>query len=173
MKKLFKAILIAVISIIGGFLTYQTIKGYNEKKEAEKRIQTLPQAEFVSLTGKEVNLHDFDPEKPMVIIYFHPECDHCHYEAREIGQNAAAFRHCQVVMVTSDDSLKRVENFCAEYHLWELNNIEVLHDPNHRFKKVFGKAVVPSVYIYNSNRKLKRYFPGETKPEAIISEINS
>jgi peroxiredoxin len=173
MKKLLKAILIAVISIIGGFLTYQTIKGYNEKKEAEKRIQTLPQAEFVSLTGKEVNLHDFDPEKPMVIVYFHPECDHCHSEAQEIGQNAAAFRHCQVVMVTSDDSLKRVENFCAEYHLWELNNIEVLHDPNNRFKKVFGKAVVPSVYIYDESWKLKRYFPGETKPEAIISEINS
>lgn len=173
MKKLLKTILIAVISIIGGFLTYHTVKGYNEKKEAERRIQTLPQAEFISLTGKEVNLHDFDPEKPMVIVYFHPECDHCHYEAQEIGQNAAAFKHCQVVMVTSDDSLKRIENFCAEYNLWELNNIEVLIDSNNRFKKIFGKALVPSVYIYDSARKLKRYFPGETKPEAIISEINS
>lgn len=173
MKKLLKAILIAVISILGGFLTYHTVKGYNEKKEAEKRIQTLPAAEFVSLTGDGINLHDFDPGKPMIIVYFHPECDHCHHEVKEIGQNAGAFNHCQVVMVTSDDSLKRVENFCVEYHLWELSNIEVLLDPDNRFKKVFGKAVVPSVYIYNSNRKLKKQFLGETKPEAIIAEMNS
>lgn len=173
MKIILKSTLVAVILVVGGFLTYQTILGFSEKREAEKRIQTLPQAEFVSLTGKEVNLHDFDPEKPMVIVYFHPECDHCHYEAQEIGQNAGAFNHCQVIFVTSDDSLKRIENFCAEYHLWELSNIEVLLDPNNQVKKVFGKAVVPSVYIYNSNRKLKRYFPGETKPEAIITEMNS
>jgi peroxiredoxin len=172
MKIILKSTLVAVILVVGGFLTYQIIKGFNEKKEAERRIQNLPQAEFVSLTGEEVNLHDFDPGKPMVIVYFHPECDHCHYEAKEIGQNAAAFNHCQVVLVTSDDSLKRVENFYNEYHLWELTNIEVLLDPYNRFKKVFGKAVVPSVYIYNSNRKLKRQFLGETKPEAIITEMN-
>jgi hypothetical protein len=54
-----------------------------------------------------------------------------------------------------------------------LSNIEVLLDPYNRFKKIFGKTVVPSVYIYNSNRKLKKQLLGETKPEAIIAEMNS
>jgi hypothetical protein len=74
-------------------------------------------------------------------------------------------------MVTSDDSLKRIENFCSEYHLWNVDNFEVLIDKENQFKKVFGKAVIPSVYIYDENQKLTKRFLGETKPEAIISEI--
>jgi hypothetical protein len=74
-------------------------------------------------------------------------------------------------MITNDDSLKRVKNFCETYHLWEVDNIEVLVDKENRFKKVFRKAVVPSVYIYK-NRKLKKQFLGETKLEAIIEVLN-
>lgn len=148
-------------------------KGYSSKKEAEQRIQVLPDASFHSLSGIPVNLNDFDKTRPLVIIYFHPECEHCQYEAQEIGQNTAAFNHCQMVMVTPDDSLQRVENFCSEYHLWELDNIEILLDTENRFQKVFGKAIIPSVYIYTTNRKLSKNFYGETKPEAIISATNN
>lgn len=171
MRKIAKYFVIALAVFVVGFLVVRITDEYNEKKEAEKRIQTLPAAEFVSLAGKGVNLNDFDPKKPMVIVYFHPECDHCHYEAQEIGQNVNAFNICQLVMVTSDDSLKRIENFCSEYHLWEVDNFEILIDKENQFKKVFGKAVIPSVYIYDKNQKLRKRFLGETKPEAIIAAI--
>ncbi|QGY43529.1 redoxin domain-containing protein [Maribellus comscasis] len=173
MRKFYKGIIIAIISVIGGFLTYQVIEDYSEKKEVEKQTQILPDASFNSLSGIPVNLHDFNQTQPLVIIYFHPECEHCQYEAQEIGQNAYAFNHCQLVMVTPDDSLQRVENFCSDYHLWELDNCEVLLDTKNRFQKVFGKAIIPSVYIYATNRKLITHFLGETKSEAIINATNN
>jgi hypothetical protein len=74
-------------------------------------------------------------------------------------------------LVTYDDSLKRLENFCSEYHLWEVDNLEVLLDHGNHFNKTFGKTVAPSVFIYGSDRKLIKQFLGETKPEAIINEI--
>jgi len=154
-----------------GYLVVGITKNYRNNKEAEKRIQTLPETTFISMTGDSVCLYDFNPEKPMVIIYFHPECDHCHYEAREIGQNADVFNHCQLVMITFDDSLKRLKNFCNKYHLWEVNNFEILLDSDNHFQKIFGKPMIPSVYIYNVNRRLKKKYQGETKPEAIINEI--
>ncbi|MFW6249120.1 MAG: peroxiredoxin family protein [Bacteroidota bacterium] len=171
MKKRVQRLLVLAFFIVGGFLVFQVIRGFNEKKEAEERIQSIPQAAFVSLTGEKVSLRDFDPAKPLVIIYFHPECDYCQYEAQEIAQNSIAFNNCQLVMITADDSLQRIEQFCNEYNFWEIDNLEVLQDEENRFKKIFGKAVIPSIYIYDENQKLTKCFLGETKPEAIIAAI--
>jgi len=53
--------------------------------------QTLPNAKFVSLLSDSVMLADFDNNKTLVLVYFHPECEHCRYEAEEIGINAPEF----------------------------------------------------------------------------------
>ncbi len=171
MRKTLKFIIIIMLFAVVGFLIYNVATGYKNKKEAEQRIQTLPDIAFKSITGVSVNLHDFDETKPLIIVYFHPECEHCHYEAKEIGNNATAFKNCQLIMVTADDSTKRVEKFCNTHNLWEVDNIEVLFDRENLFKKTFGKAIIPSVYIYDKNQKLKKQFLGETKPEAIIKEM--
>ncbi|MBN1986333.1 MAG: redoxin domain-containing protein [Prolixibacteraceae bacterium] len=169
MRRIVKYLIIVIIGFTVGFLIVHIINRYGEKKEAETRIQSLPCVSFNSISGIPVNLHEFDQTKPLIIIYFHPECEHCRYEAREIGQNAPAFHHFQLVMVAPDDSLQRVEKFCSETHLWELENLEILLDTENQFKKVFGNAVIPSVYIYATNRKLIKIFFGETKPQAIIN----
>ncbi len=171
MSKVFKLVIIGLLLLVVGYLIYNVTAGYKKSKIAEQKAQTLPNVQFTSLEGVLVNLQSYDKTIPLIIIYFHPECEHCQYEAGEIGQNAAAFKNCQLVMVTADDSLKRINQFCNNYHLWEVDNLEVLQDKKYLFKKTFGKAVVPSVYIYNSERKLKKKFLGETKPEAIINEI--
>ena len=64
-----------------------------------------------------------------------------------------------------------MEDFCQQYNLWEVDNVEILLDRDNNFKKIFGKAVIPSVYIYDENQKLKKRFLGETKLEAILSQI--
>ena len=157
----------AVLAYLGA----KIYKGYNSKKEAEIRIQTLPNVSFSNLGGKEINLRNFDKTKPMVLIYFHRNCEHCQYEAKEIGQNPEPFVNCQLIMVSANDSIDKLENFCNKYNLWEVDNIEILIDKENRFKETFGKAVIPSVYIYDKNQKLKKRYLGETKPEAILSEI--
>ncbi|MBT3386121.1 MAG: redoxin domain-containing protein [Prolixibacteraceae bacterium] len=171
MRKILKLVIVVLLLLIVGYLIYNVTAGYKNSIIAEQKAQTLPNVQFISLEGASVNLQSYDKNIPLVIIYFHPGCEHCRYEANEVGQNAAAFKNCQLVMVTADDSLQRVKQFCNTYHLWEVDNIEVLLDKNNLFKKNFGKAIIPSVYIYNRERKLKKKFLGETKPEAIIEEI--
>jgi peroxiredoxin len=173
MRRIIKYLFILSIGFVAGYLLVHIINRYSEKKEAEIRIQTLPDVAFVSLAGLPVNLKSFDQSKPLVLVYFHPECEHCQYEAQEIGQNAVTFSNCQLIMITQDDSLQRVKSFCETNHLWEVDNIEVLIDSDNQFKKVFGKAVIPSVYIYGTNRKLKKQFLGETRIDLILAEISA
>jgi len=173
MKKYIRVLLLVIFPIILGWSTCTIYRQYKDKKAAEARIQIIPDISFSDFGGNEINLQDFDKTKPMVIIYFHRNCEHCQYEAREISHNAGAFADCQLVMVSANDSIRQLEDFCNEYNLWEVDNIEVLVDKKNRFKKIFGKAVIPSVYIYDENQRLKKRFLGETKPEAIISEIEN
>lgn len=157
--------------IAGGWLGTRTYQRYQSKKESEQRIQTLQHVCFESLTGGQVFVDEFDSRKPTVIIYFHPECEHCQYEASEIGKQAEQFEKANMIMITPDDSTKQVEAFAAKYHLWEVDNLTVLLDRNHQFLKSFGTTVFPSVFIYGADKKLLKMYKGETKMEAIISNL--
>jgi peroxiredoxin len=171
MRKWLKVIIPAVLAAFALLMMFRVIKGYTARREAFSRIQTLPDARFASLNGDMVSLTDFDYTKPMVIKYFHPECEYCRYEAREMASQASAFSQVQVVMITPDDSVQRVSRFIAEHNLLEIDNIEFLTDRNNQFRSVFGKAVIPSVYIYGPDQKLYGQFQGETRPEAILDVI--
>lgn len=173
MRKIIKYLIIVLIGFITSYLIVQVNSKYKEKKEAEIRIETLPDAAFASVYGGSINLKDFDLNQSLILIYFHPECEHCQYEANEIGLRSDEFNNCQLIMITPDDSLARIEKFCEQYHLQEVDNLEVLLDQESKFERTFGKAVMPSVYIYDKGQKLKKQFLGETKPDAIIAEIGN
>jgi len=173
MRHALKTVIVLCVFAALGLMGVKIHKGYSAKKEAEARIQILPDVSFTDFEENQVSLQNFDKTKSMVIIYFHRNCEHCQYEAREIGQNDGAFKNCQLLMVSANDSVRALEKFCNMYNLWEVDNIEVLIDKQNRFKQTFGRAIIPSVYIYDRNQKLKKNFFGETKLEAIINEIKA
>jgi peroxiredoxin len=97
MRKTVKYLIIVIIGFVTGYLVVQVSSKYNEKKEAEIRIQTLPGVAFTSVFGDTINLQAFDRSLALVLVYFHPECEHCQYEAQEIGQNANVFSNTRAV----------------------------------------------------------------------------
>ena len=168
-----KILLMVAITTITLFMLVRIIKGYTARREAVARIQTLPEAIFPSLYGGMVKLTEYDRSKPVVIKYFHPECDYCRYEAREIAANAPGFSKLQLVMVTPDDSLQRVKQFIVGHNLLEVDNIEILIDRNNQFRNVFGRAILPSAYIYGPGHTLVKQFMGEASPDAILYLIQN
>lgn len=172
MRKYLKITIVLWLFGIGFFLLFKTYQRYQAKKESEERIHTLQHACFESLNGGQICVDEFDNRKPTVIIYFHSECEHCQYEASEIGKQAEQFEKANVILITPDDSTMRVEAFAAKYHLWEVDNLTVLFDRNHQFLKSFGTAVFPTVFIYGADKKLVKVYKGETKMEAIIGSLD-
>jgi thiol-disulfide isomerase/thioredoxin len=144
---------------------------YTEKKAIDNRTRILPNAHFLTLYGDTVCLYDFNRDLPLVIIYFHPDCHFCRLEGMESGLHADSFTNAQLVFITYDDSLQRVEKFCFENHLFEIKNLEILQDTWNQVDAIFGRLAVPTILIYDKDRRLKKKFSGETKPEAIISGI--
>lgn len=172
MRKIFKYLLLLILIIVGAWLVSHTWQSYQSKKEATERVQTLQHACFGSLTGGQICIDEFDNRKPTVIIYFHPECEHCQYEASEIGKQAEQFEKANMILITPDDSTKRVEDFANKYHLSGVDNLVVLLDRKNNFKNHFGTAVIPSIFIYGVDKKLLKMYKGETKIEAIIGSLH-
>ena len=158
-----------VLSVIC-LLIVLIFKTYQSKQEAENRIQILHHCCFESFGGKQICIDEFDSSLPTIIIYFHPECEHCQYEAKEIGIRASEFKNANLLMITPDNSVQRIKDFAAGNHLWEVGNFELLLDKNNAFKKYFGTAIIPSIFIYKNNKLLKKY-SGETNIEAILKII--
>lgn len=171
MKILIKYLIIILLLAIGGWLGTRTYQRHKAKKESEQRVQTLQHLGFESLAGGKVYLDEFDQQKPTIIIYFNPGCEHCQYEATEMGRRAEQFRKVNTILVTPEPSLEKVKAFAQTYHLNQVDNLAVLIDKDNRFIKQFGTAVFPSVFIYGSDQKLLKSYKGEVKIEAIIASF--
>jgi peroxiredoxin len=171
MRKLLKYLIGTVVLLVVALLATRIHKTYSAGKETEIRVQTLQHCCFESLNGEMVCVDEFDQEQATVIVYFHPECDHCQYEAKEIGLHADELTSTNLILVTPDDSLQRIERFISVNNLLEVDNITVLRDRGFSFHKHFGTANIPTVFIYKNNKLLKKY-SGETKIEAILAIIN-
>ena len=172
MKKFIKYLIGAIFITTACFLATRTYQSIKTKNEINEKIKTLQHCCFKTLNGGQTCVDEFDSKKTTVIIYFHPECEHCQYEDSEIGKQAEQFAKANMILITPDDSIKRVKAFAVKYRLEEVDNLTILLDRNSQFKNQFGTSIFPSVFIYGSDKKLLKVYKGEIKIEAIINSIN-
>jgi len=109
---------------------------------------------------------------PSVFIAFHPECEHCQYEAKSINEKHTALQGIQFVLFTSaNDSV--THTFSKTYGLDTLKNVHVMVDSTNEMWRLFDVKTIPTVFIYNAQNQLVKRFNGETKIEAIIKYATS
>jgi len=137
-----------------------------EKTEAAPAVNELPYLPFVKLGGEQLSAHDL-PGKTILIL-FNTECDHCHNEAREIHKNLSSFRGYTLYFLASD-SVASIAKFSTDYQLANQPNIFFGRAEVEDVVRNFGPIAAPSVYIYSAEKKLVKYFNGETPVGQIIN----
>jgi thioredoxin-related protein len=131
----------------------------NEAKAKQKALTaTMPVSN--SLKGLKENT-------PSVFIAFHPECEHCQYEAKSINERRTNLARVNIVMFTvANDSLTKV--FSKQYGLDSLKNVHVIADTTREMERLFDVKTIPTIFIYNAQNLLVKRYNGETKIEAIL-----
>lgn len=169
MKKIaFIVMGIAVIALVVylGFRIYNKIQ---QKQVAEKDIATLPAFNFYTLNNTVFNNNNLpDTNGKIILNFFSPNCEHCQYMATQYLQHKEQLNELTILMITIADSAS-VTKFYTDYKLKQLSNVIILRDKKFSFPKIFGTGVVPSFFIYN-NQKLVKKIIGETKIENLLSE---
>lgn len=110
--------------------------------------------------------------KPVVIIYFRPDCPHCQAETKSIIDNIGSLHDFEFYFLSSA-TLSEIRNYQRIFRLDQCSNILIGKDYEHSFRQAFHPASVPYIAIYNKEKKLMKIYYGEAPVTSIVSSIHS
>lgn len=116
--------------------------------------QNIPPFKMQLTNGKIFTAEDLSKQKPSIIIYFAPDCEHCQALIHSLLSRANDFKNSQIVLV-SFEPLKMVSNFESAYHLDDYKNIKCGTEiPTFYFKNLFALDKTPFTALYSEKGKL-------------------
>ena len=156
--------LIVIVSIVFLSVT-NTLEGHCQRGK-------LPPFAMMQANGKIFRAHELPMGKPMVIIYFSPECDHCDILMKEFLKREAAFRKTSVVMITHL-AVDKVAKFVKQYALTNYANVYVGTEGTWLFVKNYYKIVeMPFIALHDRNGNLVKLFREEGALPHVVKQLD-
>jgi len=109
--------------------------------------------------------------KPVMLVYFSPDCDHCQKVTEDLLKNIKALSNVQFYFLTIDP-LDRLKVFNEYYGIDKYPNITLGRDYEFFFYQHFDKTgITPYLVLYDRHKDLKVLYPGGTEAKTIIEAI--
>ncbi|MEO6722660.1 MAG: redoxin domain-containing protein [Ferruginibacter sp.] len=133
--------------------------------------QTLPSFQMQLANGQTYTSKNVLPAKPLVLIYFAPDCDHCTILMDAIFKKIDQFKSSQIVMVTFKP-LDEVVDFEKHYQTSKYQNIKVgTEKPMFYFKNYYQLVNTPFTALYDKKGKLIASYKKETPVDELIRQL--
>ena len=161
-------IFISIVLLLILVSSFYIVKEINKKNKIEVIIAKTPEFSFFTLDNHSFSNKNIKNRNSRLILnHFSPNCEHCQYMTGQFLEDSQKIKNVQILMITSADSLSAAK-FNSDYKLSLLPNIIILRDTNYQFQKTFGTGVVPSFFIYEQNKLVKKVI-GETIIDNLIN----
>lgn len=161
--------LIILILCTIGWMAKSSFEKIQNGKERKQKSSTLPDLKLFTLDSLAFdafpNTHKF-----IVLIHFNTTCEHCHYEVLAIRDAADKFSHAEVIFF-STEALSLIRPFASASGLDEHSNIHFTKISFTDVTNTIGALSIPHIFIYGPDKKLRKEFKGETRPEAILKYL--
>lgn len=117
---------------------------------------------MVQPDGKVFKAENLPFEKPIIIIYFSPDCDDCQQLTTDLLKRVNDFKSASIAMITYL-AVESVSKFAAKNNLNRYSNIYVGTEGNYLFvKNYYNIEQFPFIAIFNKNGDLiKKYYNKE------------
>lgn len=164
-------IFIIIISLTS-FMIYKIVTKLKRVEKIAEQIQSIPPIAFTKLNSEELFTdEDIEPDKVILITHFHPDCDFCHVQLKDVASQLEKFANTQILLI-SNAQADSINKMAKEYSLNNKENITLLHDEDAIFKDIFGEKAIPTSLIYSKEGNLIKLFKGKAKVEDILKHIN-
>lgn len=144
----------------------------------DKKILNLPIPHYkiLKVDSTYVTQDAIDRHKPVMIIYFGPDCPHCQRLMAEMKENMSAFKDIQIVMITFTRTefpyLNMIKDFSKTYDLPKYKNITMGTEyPDYKVQRYYQVTGTPFVAIYDRNGKMVKYFDKPPKIADVVAAV--
>ena len=145
---------------------------YNQQEDVAlppyKRFPTVPPLKLLLLDSTSyLTKNDLKKNKPVLIIVFNPDCEHCKHETEEIIKNIDSLKNVQIIMATMM-SFDLMKSFYEKYDLQRFQNITMGKDVQYTLPSFYQMHFMPYLAMYNKKGNLLATFEGAMKIEDLI-----
>lgn len=110
--------------------------------------------------------------KPIVLIYFSPDCDHCQKLTSSILSDMQDMKDIRFYFITVDP-FARLKVFNKYYKIYKYPNIVLGRDYNFFYPKFINTFNTPHIALYDGDKKLRVVFVGGTDAHRLVNEIDN
>lgn len=133
----------------------------------------IPPFRFLQSNGKIFKAEDLPKGKPVVLIYFSPECDHCELLVTELIKRSAEFKKSSIALITYLP-LEKVSKFAVDYHLNKYSNIYVGTERSSYFVRNYYNIIdLPFAALYTKNGDLVKLYPKNVSLNELSMRLGS
>jgi cytochrome oxidase Cu insertion factor (SCO1/SenC/PrrC family) len=139
------------------------------------RAQTssMPAFKMQLSNGKTFTSSQLNHQKPTVLIYFAPDCEHCQVLMNEIFSRLNDFKTTQMVMVTFEP-VKELFAFEKKYQTAKYPNIQVGSElPVFFFRYLYKLEHTPFTALFDKNGKLIASYKEQTPVNDLVKKLKA
>lgn len=161
MKKIFT--FLALCFVLGASAQVDTVPAF-------KKNPNIPKFELLQTDSTWFSNKDIPKNKPVVIVYFSPECGHCQLTAQEFAKSMDELKDMFLIWV-SRYSPEQIKKFAEEYQLNRFENVRLGRDTKYFIPVFYDIKFTPFMAVYNNKGKLVKTYPEGTHPDTLAHLI--
>lgn len=132
----------------------------------------LPPFKMVQANGSIFKAQDLPMEKPILIVYFSPECDHCEKLMKEFFKLATSFQKASVAFITYLP-VDRVSKFVNDYKLAKHPNIYSGTEGSTFFvRNYYSITEMPFAALYTKNGDVVASYGKNVDLKSLAEKLN-
>ena len=133
--------------------------------------QPLPSFKMTLSDNKIFNSSELPKGKPLVLIYFDPDCDHCQILMNEFFKKINSFIKTEIVLITFKP-VAELAAFEKKYSTQKFSNMKVgTEGTGFYVRNHFNLMTMPFTALYDKKRNLNYSYRKETSVDDLINRL--
>jgi len=139
-------------------------------KAPYEKVPVFPPVRLTLADKTTFTKKDLPAKKPVMLMVFSPDCDHCQHETEEMMKHMDWFSNATIVMATMM-SLEAMTAFAEKYKLGDHTNIIVGRDSEYFLSHFYQIRNLPFLAFYDKKGRLISVSRGTMPVDKVVAEL--
>lgn len=139
----------------------------------QKDSSHIPNFTYLKLDSTYATQSVIPKNKPVVIVYFSPECGHCMLTAQRFSEQMKDMKNIFFVWLTYYYPLSEIKEFEKKFSLQQFNNLAIGKLTDYNLPTFYRVKYTPFMAVYNKEHHLIQTYSQGTEADTLISLLKN